>query len=318
MKRKVIAVLISIVIIFTLTVLLDFKGHGNNEVYVVIPKGSGASEIVGILKEKKIISYGFLFRLYLSGSSESLQSGYHLMRTSMGYADALAELKKIVPMYKTVKVTIPEGFELREIAALLEEKGIVSKSDFLSELQNGKFDYDFLPRGNHYEGYLFPATYDLSPEMTPHQIIEMMLGRFDIMLTDEYKARANELGYSINDIVTMASIIEREAALPAERPIISSVFYNRLNIGMKLQSCATVEYILEKRKSVLSVDDTKIDSPYNTYLHPGLPPSPIASPGEESFKAALYPADTDYLYFVADGSGGHRFSKTYEEHLSNQ
>ena len=143
-----------------------------------------------------------------------------------------------------------------------------------------------------------------------------MLAEFDKQVTDEMRARAKEMDMSLDDIITLASVIERETDSDAERAKVAGVFYNRIDEGMKLQSCATVQYILGERKPVLSVADTQIQSPYNTYVNAGLPIGPIANPGIECIKAALYPEDTEYLYFVADENGGHIFSKTYEEHLA--
>jgi UPF0755 protein len=145
-----------------------------------------------------------------------------------------------------------------------------------------------------------------------------MLYQFSKVFTEESKARARELGMSVRELITLASIIEREAQVSEDRPVIASVFYNRLKIGMPLQSCATVQYILGEQKPVLSIEDTRIESPYNTYLISGLPPGPIASPGAESIQAALYPADTKYLFFLAKGDGSHAFSETYEQFLRDK
>jgi peptidoglycan lytic transglycosylase G len=142
-----------------------------------------------------------------------------------------------------------------------------------------------------------------------------MLNRFDQIFKDEYYDRVNNLGMSVNEVITLASIIEREAKVEKERPFVSSVFYNRIKSGMLLQSCATVQYVLGERKEKLTYQDIAIDSPYNTYKFEGLPPKPIASPGKPSIEAALYPAESEYLFFVVSKNGEHHFSKTYEEHL---
>jgi UPF0755 protein len=166
------------------------------------------------------------------------------------------------------------------------------------------------------EGFLFPETYEMKVGASESQIAERMLSQFDKVFKDSYYERAEELGMTINEVVTLASVIEREAQLDSERARISGVFHNRINKGWKLQSCATVQYILGERKEVLSYDDIAIESPYNTYINAGLPPSPIASPGEKSIIAALYPEDTDFMFFVASGEndGSHIFSKTLKEH----
>ena len=185
-----------------------------------------------------------------------------------------------------------------------------------------KLDYDSpftkeIPnRENRYEGYLFPDTYEFDASATGEDITKRMLLRFSEIWTDEYKNRAKELGMTMDEVVILASIIEREAGNEGEMGKVSSVFHNRLNIDMPLQSCATVQYILKERKSVLSVEDTKIDSPYNTYMYKGLPKGPIASPGKAAINAALYPETTDYLYFKVTSDGVTVFSKTLEEHNS--
>jgi UPF0755 protein len=223
---------------------------------------------------------------------------------------------------ETVRFTIPEGYDIKRTSAKLTEDGLINAETFAKEIETGKFDYEFLkdaPAGpNRLEGFLFPETYEIFANANEHDIIDKMLYQFNKVFTDEYYARAEELGMSVRDVITLASIIEREARVPEDRPVIASVFYNRLKIKMPLQSCATVQYILGEQKPVLSIKDTKIESPYNTYLHPGLPPGPIASPGADSIKAALYPADTDYLYFLAKGDGSHAFSSTYEQFLKDK
>lgn len=223
---------------------------------------------------------------------------------------------------KTVRFTIPEGYDIKRTTEKLSSEGLINAEVFADEIVSGQFDYKFLsdaPAGeNRLEGFLFPETYDIYTTANEHDIINKMLSQFDAVFTDEYYARAEELDMSVREIITLASIIEREARVPEDRPVIASVFYNRLEVGMPLQSCATVQYILGEQKAVLSIKDTRIESPYNTYLNNGLPPGPIASPGADSIKAALYPDDTDYLYFLAKGDGSHAFSATYDQFLKDK
>ncbi len=179
-------------------------------------------------------------------------------------------------------------------------------------------EYEFLkdPKIITLEGFLFPDTYYISEDLNEEEIIKIFLDRFNqIYIENDISEHILEKNISLNDFITMASIVEREAVKPEERAIISGIFYNRLGIDMPLQSCATVQYILKERKPILSIADTKINSPYNTYINKGLPPTPIASPGLDAILATLNPNKTDYIYFVAKGDGGHEFSKTYEEHL---
>lgn len=232
-------------------------------------------------------------------------------------------IHKVTPVKEIKKFTIPEGFELRQIADLLSEKGLVDRARFMDCVENGDFSmYPFIKgipkRPNRLEGYLFPDTYEVYADASEEDIIKKMLDRFSQIFDTTYQARAKEIGMNVDQVVILASMIEREAQLDDERPLVSAVFHNRLKSKQYplLQSCATVEYVLPQRKAVLSIKDTKIDSPYNTYLHPGLPIGPIASPGQRSIYAALFPADVDYLFFVGNSDGSHIFSKTYEEHKS--
>ncbi len=317
MKKWIIIGIAILLLVCSITVLLDYFGLGGKTVTVSIPQGAGAKEIVSILKTNRIIRFPSLFRRYIRDEAAHLRAGVHTFRVSMGYEKTLEELKNDVPLENTIAITIPEGYEAREIGQLLESAGIVASEEFIAACETAHKRHGFLPETGNIEGYLFPATYALQAGMDAVTVVDMMLRSFvDKMYTEENIARSEALSLSFHEALTLASIIEREAAKDDERSIVASVFHNRLRIGMRLESCATVQYILKERKDVLSIADTKIDSPYNTYLHAGLPPTPIASPGVESMQAALYPENTNYLFFVADGSGGHTFSETYEAHLN--
>ena len=169
------------------------------------------------------------------------------------------------------------------------------------------------------EGYLFPDTYEVPKKYGVEKMIKVMLSNFNqIAIENKFTDRAEKIGFSLNEIIILASIIEKEAKFNDEKNKVSSVFYNRLKINMKLQSCATIQYILGEPKEGLDENDLKIDSPYNTYLYKGLPPGPICNPGLDSIIAALEPAEEDYLFFVLGDNGRHIFSKTYQEHLKNK
>ena len=241
----------------------------------------------------------------------------------MSYAEILETfaVRKSQQAIETLNLTIPEGYEIRRVAELVEENGLVSADEFINEAENGVFDFEFLNgiarTENRLEGYLFPATYEFSTTDDAHAIINKMLQGFEDNILPIYNSAQTD--YTLDEAVILASIIEREAGTEDEMPIVSSVFNNRMYAGMKLESCATVQYILKERKTVLSNEDTAIDSPYNTYMYSGLPVGPIASPGAAAMRAALSPADTQYMYFVADPNGGKNyFSTTYEEHLDKQ
>ncbi|MBZ4644860.1 MAG: hypothetical protein PWR27_268 [Petroclostridium sp.] len=295
----------------------------NRTVEVEIPKGATTQDIAMILKEKGLIKYPILFRVVsrVKRYDGKYQQGIHRLNTSMDYEAIMSELQKNVAKKETKKFTIPEGYEFKQIVEKLANEKLIDKEKFIQLAENGEFDYPFLKdlpeRKNRLEGYLFPDTYEVYADATEEDIIRKMLEQFEKEFKQQYYERAKELGMTVDQVVILASMIEREAKLDKERPLVSAVFHNRLKSKDYpfLQSCATVQYILGERKEILSVEDTKIPSPYNTYINPGLPPGPIASPGRESIRAALYPADVDYMFFVANSDGSHIYSKTYNEHL---
>lgn len=306
------------------TIIEPFNPADTTKVIITIPMGSGTSQISSLLEENGIIKDADAFKLLskITGSSGKYKAGTYAFSPSMNAYDIIKILHAGISIGNMI--TIPEGYAIGQVGDILSKEGFVDKALFMDELENGKFDQkfiEFLPEGpNRLEGYLFPETYEIPIDATEHEIINIMLNQFDALFIDEYYARADELGLSVNDIMTIASMIEREAAVSKDRPLVSSVVYNRIKQGMPLQFCSTVQYILGDQKARLSTEDTQIDSPYNTYINQGLPPGPICSPGIDSIKAALYPADTDYLYFVVDPEGErtHKFSKSYEEFLINK
>ena len=307
------------------SVLGDVFGMGigsGKEVMIDIPKGTGISGIAKILKDEGIIRHKFVFRIYESlGKTRIYQQGGHLVGKGQSYSEILRKLAAApdVGVDKIVTVLIPEGFENWQIAKKLAENGLVDEKKFMDELDNGDFDFDFVKEitrsENRLEGYLFPATYELFVGESEHSIINRMLSAFNERIVPLY--RESGTSYSLDEIVTMASLVEREAANDGERGKVASVFYNRIKIGMPLGSCASVQYIIKERKDVLSNKDIQIKSAYNTYITKGLPIGPIASVGEASVKAALYPEKTDYLYFAARSDGSENvFTKTHAEHLN--
>ena len=325
MKKKIITVGKIAAVVFVLLIFLEVSGlfRSRESKVIEIAQGSGITSISHTLKENKLISSKVLFVAYSKLANKTYHSGVHKFM-SKSYAKIADELSKPAKP-ESVMVTIPEGFEQREIATLLEEKGVVSAKEFNSEAKLKNFDYWFLKdipqRDMELEGYLFPDTYEFSINESAHSVIEKMLDNFDAKFTDSMKNRAKELGLSVDKLITMASVVEREAASEDELPLVAGVFYNRLDATKEsvgfLQSCATVQYILEERKPVLSLADTQIKSAYNTYINKGLPVGPIASPGLNCINAALYPDKTDYLYFCADGNGKHYFAKTLSKHQEN-
>ena len=318
-------VVIIIALLFTsLFAMADWNGWGANKeaTIITIPKGATVSETAKIVKDKGIISSKTLFQYFLktNNAQDEIKPGEFELEKNMSYKEILAVLSG-KPIETGIKITIPEGFENRQIADKLQENGICNSSDFLYCLDHDTFNYSFLSditrTADKLEGYLFPATYTFKKNSTPHNVADKMLSTFQANWKKEYTNRANELDYSIDKIVTLASIVEREAGGDIDRDKVASVFWNRLNKPMRLESCATVQYVLKTRKPVLSYEDTHIVSPYNTYQNDGLPIGPIANPGIKSIEATLYPAQTDYYFFFFDGTK-HIFSKTYAEHQAAQ
>lgn len=333
--KKIKFILVSI-IIFIAVFITAFIGYYNKsispvndknpqEISIEIPEGSSSTQIASILKEKNLIKSELVFKIVLKKNNveNSLKAGYYELNTGMDMDEIITELVKGGENRNVVRFTIPEGYELRMIAEKLSNEGLVDKERFLELTSDKKYFEDKFPflselnEGQSLEGYLFPSTYEIYTNASEEEIIEKMLFQFQQVFDKKIKNQMNNVNLSFNDVVTLASIIEREAKVDDERSLISAVFHNRLKIGMPLQSCATVQYILGTRKERLSEEDTRIESVYNTYINKGLPPGPIASPGEKSLIAAVNPENVDYLYFRSkeDGTGRHTFSRTYDEHL---
>lgn len=292
-------------------------------VSVTIPNGASTKDIAKILKENDLISNTFTFRLSskINGYDGTYQQGNYDVDTGMTNTQIMALLQTGTVQNKN-KITIPEGFTVKQIAQRVEEKGICSADAFLQEVNNGTFPHAFLKdlpkREYRLEGYLFPDTYFLTDDMTAHDLISMMLDRFDQMYTKTYQDAVAESGHTLDEIVTVASMVEKEISLDEERAKAAGVMYNRLQQDMSLGIDATVLYALGRTGGELTKADLETDSPYNTRLHKGLPLGPIANPGEASFKAALYPDKNEYLYYVveAQGKSNHVFCKTNEEFLA--
>ena len=283
--------------------------------HVSIQSGMSTTDIANMLVENGLIKNPTLFKLKskLLGFDGKYQAGSFDLSASMGMQDIMVSLMDA--KRESIRITIPEGYNIKQTVEILSKDLEIDQTSFMQLLANGNFDYRFLegiPNGeNRLEGFLFPDTYDFFVDSTADEIINKMLSKFDAVFEDEYYDRTKELGLSVKELVTIASLIEEETKTAKERPIVSSVVYNRLDIDMKLQFCSTVLYALGEQKSRLLYSDLEIDSPYNTYMYEGLPKGPISSPGKACIEAALYPAETDFLYFVlkGDGSGEHNFAE---------
>jgi UPF0755 protein len=281
---------------------------------VTIPAGSSFATAVDSLARAKVVSSPRLFRFYASARhrDRDLKAGTYAFQPGASWNDVLDALTRGKGLVHTV--TIPEGFALSSIAAVLgralsvpAESVLVAASD--SALRN-RLD---VPTPT-LEGYLFPDTYTFAEGTSPADAVRLMVARFEQVWKPEWDARLQQLAMSRHDIITLASIVEKEARLAEERPVISAVYHNRLKRGMLLQADPTVQYALGRHVDRVLYKDLEIDSRYNTYKHPGLPPGPIASPGAASIEAALFPANVPYLYFVASPDGHHEFRQTFAEH----
>lgn len=287
-------------------------------VIVKVKSGMTTGDIANMLVERGLIrdKSAFLSEAKKEGLDKSLQAGEYALAKNMNVRQMIEVMAKGVTVYS--QITIPEGFTVEQIASLLEEKGLARKDRIVSLAKNYS-PFDKVPSRpdvrNRAEGFLFPETYRISRGASEEEILQIMAQEFLRQYTPELQEKARALGLSPYDVIVLASLIEREVQLAKERPMVARVFLNRIKIGMPLQSCATIQYILGYPKEELTIADTQLPSPYNTYLHQGLPPGPVANPGLSSIQAALNPAEGDWLYFVVDGkTGGHRFSRTLAEH----
>lgn len=294
------------------------KSDPEQAIYVRIEPGMTSSYIGRMLEERKIIGsrYSFWIASKLNGADSKFKTGVYRLYPGME-ADEVMQLL-VEGRTSAVKFTIPEGYNVNQIAARLEEEGI-AKADEIRKAAKEFAPYSYMKEHPNAvyraEGFLFPDTFELEEELSAKEILLMMARDFNTRLTPELRSRASEMNLSIYELVTLASLVEKEARYDEDRPIIAQVFLKRLRVNMPLQSDTTIQYLLDAPKEDVTYADTEINSPYNTYQIYGLPPGPIASPGMDAIEAVLYPADTDYLYFVADRQGHNHYSKTYDEHL---
>ena len=288
-------------------------------VLVEIERGSGASAIARQLEAAGLIrsAPAFEILLSLSGEAGSLRAGRYELAPEM---DAAQIARKLAAGEVAVRrVTIPEGLRIEEIAERIAEAGLTSADEFLEAATPHQVMEQSRPDGlkldgDNLEGYLFPETYDFEQGSEPSEMAARMVRELNERFVKPNKQRIAASKLSLHEIITLASLVEREARVAQERPRIAGVLMNRLNRDMPLQCDATVQYALGAHRERLLYEDLKVDSPYTTYLHKGLPPGPICAPGLESLLAALSPAQTEFLYYVARPDGKHVFSKTYEEH----
>ena len=283
-------------------------------VQLKVVRGMSSQAIADQLAENNLIHnrWTFVFVTHLSGTSHRLQVGTYRLSGAMSIPQIIDHLKtgKVV----TQRFVVPEGLTVVQIAKLWEKAGFGTEAAFKQAVCDPEWLQKYKIGGETLEGYLFPNTYQFPDGATPQVILEIMLGEFEQRWTAEFTDEAKALGFSKHEVITLASIIEAEARVPDERPLVSAVFHNRLRRGWKLQADPTALYGLGNPDRPPRAADLRVDSPYNTYLYKGLPPGPICNPGWASILAALRPASVDYMYFVAIGDGRHHFSKTLREH----
>ncbi len=298
--------------------LSPVKDQNPEDKLVIIKTGCSLNQISNRLYEERLIKNPLLFRLYLQlkGWATKVQAGYYQLNSTMSSQEIAKRL--VVGNVATYKVTFPEGMTIEEMGNLLADRGL-DKERFISLAKSRLNPFDPKEEETRYnlEGFLFPDTYQIPYGSNEEDIIEIMLKEFETKIKGLEEELA-ESEYSLYEIITMASLIQDEAKLEAEGPIIASVIYNRLEENMRLQIDATIQYILPERKSRLLYSDLEVDSSYNTYRNYGLPPGPINNPGIEAIRSALSPADTDYLYYVVIEGDKHKFTKSYKEHLEVQ
>ncbi len=284
-------------------------------VEVHIRKGMSFSDVATLLRQAGVIRDRFLFRLLakLKGVERSIKEGYYLFRGDISPYNVLNTL--VEGRVEEITVTIPEGFNLWQIARRLEQAGLMEEEEFLALAFDRKFLSSLQVDTPSLEGYIYPDTYRLPKGISPGEAITIMVKNMRRHFNSRLRERAEALGFTESEVLTLASIIEKEAKVDEERALISAVFHNRLKKGIPLQADPTTIYDLKGARTIVTKADTERASPYNTYLIKGLPPGPIASPGIKSIQAALYPAEVPYLYFVSMGNGRHYFSTTKKEHL---
>jgi UPF0755 protein len=289
---------------------LNTKGENRN---FVVNEGETLKQVATDLKNAHIIRSSILFRLagQLKDYDHHIKTGEYSLNGAMPPLKILETLKagRIV----THPITIPEGFNLNQIADLLEQKGLSDKTSFIKQAKDRSLMVQLDLSGDTLEGYLYPDTYRFRRNETPDRIIDVMVKRFKDLVSP-LEEQINDSGMTVKQVITLASIVEKETGVPEERPMIASVFLNRLKKNMRLESDPTVIYGIRNFNGNLTRKDLKTKTPYNTYVIKGLPPGPIANPGLPSIEAVLSPAEGNYYYFVSKNNGTHYFSKTLKEH----
>jgi UPF0755 protein len=297
-----------------------YKGYASAEQFVEIAPGSSTRAIEGQLIGAGVVRDHLTFRaaIWRSGEARALKAGTYRFETPMTAIDVIRKIARGDTWAQ--RITFPEGLNMWEMAKIFEQQRFGPASSFLAAARDAQPLVHLDPDARDLEGYLFPETYSLPPKTTAARLVHLMVDRFEQLFTEDMRKRAEAQGLTTREAVTLASIVEKETARAEERPIVAAVYLNRLHARMPLQCDPTVIYAMERAghyNGNIARADLSIDSPYNTYRYPGLPPGPIASPGLASLKAAIGPADVDFLYFVSRNDGTHVFARTLDEHNAN-
>lgn len=330
-KRFLNKIILLIIIVFFVLFFIYNRGINSSvgldeEKEFIIESGDSVELIAEKLREEKLIKSKSIFKIYakLSGNQSSFRNGSYQLNFNMNIKEITAELTKKIFLKPEERLTFIEGWNLKDYTKLLLEKNIANSEEFLKLSKNfsNQEKYLFLnskPINQGLEGYLFPDTYRFFTDVSTEEVIEKMLSNFDKKLTIKMREDILSQGKTIHEIITMASIIEKEVRSEKDMKIVSGIFWNRIKNKQALESCATLAYILGVNKPQYSYEDTRIESPYNTYINRGLPPGPIANPGIKAIESAIYPENTKYNYFLTDLETGKTiFSETYNEHLINK
>lgn len=327
MKRLVLALFIILLAILgaiaariVIAEIRPYKGYSGNEQFVEIPAGAGPASIGRRLVEAGVIrdTLGFRFELTRSGAGRRLQAGEYRFDQPMTVKEVVAKIAR-GDVY-LLQITFREGLTILEMAQVFESRGFGPAAEFVAAASDPTPIRGLDQTARDLEGYLFPDTYTMARQATAAQLVARMVTGFEQALTPKLRSDAAARGLSVRELVTLASVIEKETGKAEERPLVAAVYANRLRIGMALQCDPTVIYALQRAgryNGNLTRADLQSDSPYNTYRYPGLPPGPIAAPGQASLEAAVHPADAPYIYFVARGDGSHAFATTLPEHNQN-
>lgn len=293
----------------------DRAGGGQSQKKIItIKRGQSFAATTKYLYREGLIKSPFRFRLLarIKGADKRIQAGEYLLSSELSPNKILEAM--VVGKVRLYKFTVPEGYNLKQIAEIISSAGFVTREEFLKAATDPIFVRQMNIPAETFEGYLFPDTYYFPKGASAPDLITAMVERLNSLFSEQWKKRAAEMGYSIHEVLTLASIIEKETGASFERPLISSVFHNRLRKGMRLETDPTVIYGLKDFDGNLTRKDLRTPTPYNTYKIKGLPPGPIASPGLAAIEAALYPAESDYLFFVSKRDNTHKFSTNFKDH----